>query len=269
MKRIRWTPAQKQEVAERSFEIRQASNIQSDLACVRDAMKEIIPEDKWRDLTRMHEVAAWVNPIWTELNKGLRVPKPHQTTAPTPAVTAFPAAIQPVVNPVCEPVAQQPKTMADFATEVIAKELVSRLLKEALMDGSVLRAFVQDEIHSALEQRLPEILKPREWAPEAKAIPEVELKAKPKVCVIGLMGQQRHMLESEYKDQIHFFFLEGNEGGSRIRNQAATMDMTIKTHWVKGTLPQMNGVPNFQHARGMDSIRNLLRGKFQANPLKH
>ncbi len=62
---------------------------------------------------------------------------------------------------------------------------LNRQLKEALTEGSALKTLVQDEIHAALEERLPEVLKPREVKARPEPLPEP--KKRPKVCVIGLM----------------------------------------------------------------------------------
>ena len=275
MKRIHWKVEHKEKVATKAFDIRQKDDRLSDIACVREAMVMCLQPDLHRELKQLSQVEEWLRPIWVHLTKeraAKAAVQEHGETVGTAEIREnvidFPKAIYPLVNPACEEEAPYKPSLADFDTGALAKELVARLLKEALTEGSALKTLVQDEIHQALEERLPEVLKPREAKARLEPLPEP--KKRPKVCVIGLMSGQQHMLEREYKNEIHFFYLDGDEGGSRIRNQAATMDLTIKTNWVKGVMPSMVGVPNFTHARGMDSIRTLINSRFHIRHLaKH
>lgn len=249
MARITWTPAKKLEIAQRSFEIRQQHSEYSDIECVRQAMHEVVSPEKYRDLRQMAEV-DFIMPVWTNLTKAQKEKEALMEPKPT-NVKQFPAAIRPIVNPAVEHASVfDAVSIEDMATEVIAQELVKRLLHA--VNPTMIRSLIRDEVESVLEARIPQFLLPRQ-EPEVEEVPAERVQLK-HVCVIGLLPKQKEVLETEFRDRINFFFLEGNEG-KKVKRTAETMDLTVKTKWVKGHLPDMHGVPNFVFANGLDSVR--------------
>lgn len=181
------------------------------------------------------------------------------------AEKTWPQAINPLLNPADE-ITPKKITIEDLTTEMLAQELVSRLLKA--VDTSTLRSLIREEVNAVLERRLPGILPPDEYV-EPEALPVVSPQKKLiKVCVIGLMSKQEHLLKTEYKGEVDFHFMQGSEGQQRMKNTASMMDLTIRTKWVKGAVGSMNGVSNFVHANGLDSIRNLIHGRFKIKSAK-
>jgi len=286
MERITWTKQDKFEVAELSFKIRQnPDSAISDIECVRRAMEALLPAEKQRKLIQMQQV-DFVKEAWPKLLRGesirpqekvptIDLTKEQATVAeadeprtdlrgkepessPVYGTTKqWPRAINPVAPPQHESQHQKKLNLEDLTTEMLAQELVSRLLRA--VDTSTLKNLIREEVNTVLERRLPGVLSPDEYVPEKEEV--VERITLPKVCIIGLMSKQRHMLEGEYKGKLNLHFLEGSEGGTRIKNTVGMMDLTIGTNWIKGTMPSMKGVPNYVHADGMTSIRTLITGR--------
>jgi hypothetical protein len=283
MERITWSKKDKIEVAELSFKIRQnPDSAISDIECVRRAMEMLLPLEKHRKLTQMQQV-QFVKDAWPKLMRNLALTdtpagvydpamqikeidkqiadsKIEHTHAPVYGTTQqWPRAINPVAPPQHEAQIQKKPTLEDLTTEMLAQELVSRLLKA--VDTSTLKALIRDEVNAVLDRRLPGILAPDEPV-EVEAAKAEPVAPKHKVCVLGLMSKQQHIMREEYKGLIDFHFMEGNEGGTRVKKTAELMDLTIKTNWAHRSMPSMKGVSNFVHADGMTSIRNLIAGRF-------
>jgi hypothetical protein len=357
MERITWDAADKKAVAEESFRIRQSMASISDLDCVRQAIKNVLPVERQRSIRQMNNV-PFIHGAWTVLTKGEQLkfenyageedsfdafwkrlrdaafkaghtnpvsfgvqvcgvanqtlynsradrripsgrtlerlakgagvsvdwllgrdegqqapePKPApvmqlvQPVQPKPAPVVqpdysahqqWPQAITPVISPQHELHFEKKASLEDLTTEMLATELVSRLLKA--VDTSTLKKMIRDEVNAVLEQRLPGILPPMEEQAEAEPAPEERVRL-PKVCVFGLMSGQKEMLKREYKGKVDFHFMEGSEGRTRIKNTVELMDISIATNWAT-RLPSMKGTPNFTNADGMTSIRNIIAGR--------
>jgi hypothetical protein len=68
MARIFWSKEEKAMVAERAFEIRKSVTTESDLECVKRAMREQVSAERQRNLISMSEI-PWVQDTWRELTK--------------------------------------------------------------------------------------------------------------------------------------------------------------------------------------------------------
>jgi len=279
MTRVYWTEPQQQDIAVLAFKIRQNNTDISDVECVRMAMRSVLPEDKHRELKQFSIVSKWILPIWTRLTSGevistepvsdidREVQEPSRSLKEIAEErSSYPSAIKPTEHPdYTKVLASDPqRSVEDLSTEVLAQELVKRLL--SAVDKSNLRSLIREEINAVLDRRLPGLLPPDDYKPEprVKFDEERSVKAptKHKVLVLGLLSKQQHLLKTQYGKYIDFYFLEGNEGQNRVRAQASHMEMTIKTHWIKGQV-DFKGLPNVTNVSGMDSIRSVLNGQFK------
>lgn len=269
MERIRWSLEEKEAVIKESFAIRQSDVFSSDITCVRLAMQKVLPPHRQRMLVSMQNVdfihLGWQRLKEREAEQRLAMEDAQlakeivsrQTKAASPAPSAYPQVIQSAKckDDFAKAEPAKAMTLESLTTETLAQELVRRLLEATNQD--LIRKIVREEVNATLERRLPGILPPEEEEVHAKHNPEPQVEErpkKPKVCVIGLMNGQTKLIQSEYP-HLDFHFLEGNEGHARIKNTMNMMDMTIRTVWCKGQIPQ--GL-RYQHAKGLDTLRSLL-----------
>ena len=252
MARIFWTAAEKKEVAEASFAFREDMGFTgTDLECVREAMRSCIRPDRHRNLNTMVEV-PWVYDAWVELKRSTR------------QVPNIPAAIQPIVSPKVERESTPQFSLGDVSITDLFMELSKRV--EAIANPAYLRTLIRAEVNATIDRRLPGIV-----PPDLLDQPEVPKKriVIPKVAVIGLMGAQQNMLRDQYRDKVDFYFLEGKEGMTRIKNTAQSMDLTIKSRWCKGLLGSTKELEKFQATTGgLDQIRAIINRTFDVEAVK-
>ena len=250
MSRIFWNAAEKAEVAEASFAIRNDVSFSgSDLECVRRAMQMCIRPDRHRNLITMTEV-PWIRDAWIELNKAAKaVAKP---------------AIQGAVNPQVERETAPQFSLSDVSVTDLFAELAKRV--EALTNPNHLRALIRAEVNATIDRRMPGLIPPDTL--DQPEVPKSRI-VMPKVAVIGLLGQQQHLLKSQYSGQVDFHWLEGSEGQTRIKNTARVMDLTIKSKWCKGMLGSTKDFENFQATTGgLDQIRAIINRTFKLEAVK-
>ena len=250
MARIVWKPDHREVLARRSFTLlRDPLFSGTELAAVRQAMREKLEPALHRDLTGMQQVEPWIREIWKALEDGGYV------------------AEEPVIKPLVDHAAERMHQavtvkLSEISLSDLMGELAARI--EAVTDMRHLRAIMREEANAVLDRRMPGILPPD---PETviEDEPEVEAVAhKHHVCVIGLDGKQREIMKQAYKGVIDFHFLEGNEGQTRIKNTVAQMDFTVCSRWPKGQIGSTKGWANYSTSSGgMDSIHTLIRTKFK------
>lgn len=242
--RIFWKPDEIEAIAKRSYMIRKnsVSDI-SQLEAIRRAQEEVLPSNRLRDLTGMHQVQKVVD-VWKTLaeqgyGEGAQV-------------------ISPVVPPQHQPT---PLKLEDVPMAEFMSEFSRRM--SMLLDPEYIRSVAREEINRVLEARIPGMflqpdeppVKPEEVAQETKVF---------HVCVLGLEGQQKESLRREYGSLIDFHFLDGDEGASRIKATCERMDLTVKSRWCKGNLGSTKGWPKFSSAEGggLDTIKRLINERF-------
>lgn len=291
--RVHWTKEEKRDIALLSFKIRQNNSDITDVMCVRQAQEALLAEVRWRPFKKMAEV-AFVSDAWRKLTRGERLegeesdahdvmdslarardhaesiysavsaPEYGPAAVPVqPEVKQWPAAIKPVVNPAVENAQPKALTVEDASIEQLMLAMMGKFLKRT--DEATLRALVRDEVNKTLERRLPGVLAPDVPFEEPTAVEietPVERKVLPKVALIGLNDKQKEIFRQNYSNQLDLHFLEGSEGGTRIKNTVSLMDLTIRTPWPKGILPSMKNVPNYVNASGLDSARTLIMSRF-------
>lgn len=245
MTRIFWSQAEKKEIAEASFAIRHDhSFVGTDLDCVREAMRTCIRPDRHRNIIAMSEI-TWLSESWKELNKAVRA---HHHPA-----------IKGAVHPHVERDHAPQFSLSDVSISALFQELSKRI--DDIANPAKLRALIRAEVNATIDRRLPGVVPPDSMdvveKPKARTVV-------PKVAVIGLLGQQQHLLKTQYNGHVDFHFLEGNEGMTRIRNTARTMDLTIKSKWCKGILGSTKDFEKFHAVHGgLDQIRSIINRTFK------
>jgi hypothetical protein len=230
MKRVYWSQAEKKEVAEVSFTFRNDHAFTgSDLDCVREAMRKCLRPDRHRNLISMAAVKEHKRPL-----------------------------IQGAVHPHVEREHAPQFSLTDVSIADLFKELSKRI--DDLANPNKLRALIRAEVNATIDRRLPGVIPPDTLDVADKPKPRAVV---PKVAVIGLLGQQQHMLKQHYNGQVDFHWLEGNEGSQRVKNTARTMDLTIKSKWSKGELGSTKDFEKFHAVNGgLGQIRALINRTF-------
>ena len=243
--RIFWKPDEIEAIAKRSYMIRKnsVSDI-SPLEAIRRAQDEVLPRNRLRDLTGMHQVQKVVD-VWKTL-----------------AEQGYGEGSQ-VINPVVPPQHQPtPLKLEDVPMAEFMSEFSRRM--SMLLDPDYIRSIAREEVNRVLEARIPGMflqpdeppVKPEEVVQETKVF---------HVCILGLEGQQKESLRREYGSLIDFHFLDGDEGVSRIKATCERMDLTVKSRWCKGNLGSTKGWPKFSSAEGggLDTIKQLINRHFK------
>jgi hypothetical protein len=250
MARIVWKPDHREIVARRSFTLlRDPLFSGTELAAVRQAMREKLEPALHRDLTGMQQIEPWIREIWKALeNNGFIADEP---------------VIKPVVDHAAERMHQAVTVkLSEISLMDLMGELATRI--EAVTDMRHLRAIMREEANAVLDRRMPGIL-PADPLLVVEEEPEAAPSAKLfHVCLIGLDGKQKEIMRQAYKGVIDFHFLDGNEGQTRIKNMVAQMDFTVCSRWPKGQIGSTKGWANYSTSSGgMDSIHTLIRTKFK------
>jgi hypothetical protein len=273
--RIRWTHEERVKIAKEAYRIREQDALASDITCVRMAMQAVLPVERHRNLIQMQN-ADFIYPAWEAIKKqeqsqeikefvaarmesqARSVPQVQRTPLVAPP-SAYPQVIQ---GAKCkddfsktEATKAQPLSLDSLTTDTLAQELIRRLLSST--SEETIRKIVREEVNATLERRLPGILPPEEQEVHGKHNPEPQIDERPKlpkVCILGLMNGQTRLIKDEYP-HLDFHFLEGNEGHAKIKNTMNLMDLSIRTVWCKGQIPQ--GL-KYQHAKGLDTLRTIL-----------
>lgn len=244
MPNIFWKPDEIEAIAKRSYMIRKNSVTDiSPLEAIRQAQREVLSQDRRRDLTGMHQVKKVVD-AWKTL-----------------AEQRYGEGSQ-VITPLAPP--SQPVTfkLEDVPNAEFMEEFARRMT--ALLDPDYIKAVAREEVNRVLEARIPGMfLQPDE--PPVKPEEKVQETKVFHVCVLGLEGQQKESLRREYGSMIDFHFLDGDEGATRIKATCERMDLTVKSRWCKGNLGSTKGWPKFSSAEGggLDTIKQLINRHFK------
>lgn len=255
MARIFWTQAEKNLVAERSFELRNSTEY-SDIECVRIAQMNVLNPARHRNLITMSEVPYLVD-IWADLIQAQRE-RETQEIAPQPK-----QAIQPVKHPEAERHASQPKpfSIGDIPFDQLWQEMGRRLTEIA--SGEAMQALVQREVRRQLQASLPGVINFEDTPVQQPAAPAK--KKRMKVFVFGLLNGQQELFKQEYKDAIEFHFTDGTPSLTKLKNVSTHM------HWVVQMLKfsdQIKGankaIDNFHMCPGaITQLREFLNRKLK------
>jgi hypothetical protein len=246
MKRITWKPDQRLQVAKRSHQlITDPLFTGSRLEAVRQAQAELLPREVHRDLTNIQMVSKWIEPLWAEMNAHKSGPAP---------------AIQPVVDHRAEAHYQAKQlALSELSTHDLLSEYMRRITD--LTSERRIRTIVQEQVQVELERAIPG-WKPTSYIEE----PEVAEKVadKPHVLILGLMEDQKQIIENKYRGKLDLHFRAGSEGAKHVKSMTGTMDLTIKTKWCKGHLGSTSGWPNFTSSSGgLSDIQRLINQRFK------
>lgn len=245
MKRINWKPEQRLQVAKRSHQlITDPLFTGSRLDAVRQAQAELLPRDLHRDLGTIQIVSKWIEPLWAEMNA--------QKSGPAPA-------IQPIVDHRAEAHYQAKQlVLSELSTEDLLSEFMRRITD--LTSERRIRTLVQEQVQVELERSIPG-WKPVTYIEEPE---EVKVEAKPHVLILGLMEDQKQIIENKYRGKLDMHFRAGSEGSKYVKSMTDNMDLTIKTKWCKGHLGSTSGWPNFTSSSGgLSDIQRLINQRFK------
>jgi hypothetical protein len=242
--KIRWTAAEIEALAKRSYMIRKNSVLDmSPLEAIRRAQHEVLAKDRMRDLVALNQVER-VTAAWKLLE--------------SQGYGAGQQAIQPLAPPQHEPVAIK---LEEVTTPDLLAEFTKRLT--TMLDPEHIRALAREEVNRVLEARIPGMfLQPDHDPVHPEQKPEEAKQFH--VCVLGLEGNQKESLRREYGSMIDFHFLDGSEGVNRIKATCEKMDLTVRSRWCKGNLGSTSGWPKFTSAEGggLDTIKRLINQRF-------
>jgi hypothetical protein len=250
MKRITWTPDTKMKIAKRAHQlITDPLFVGRKIEAVRQAQKELLPSTEHRPLISMQEVSKWADPIWAELD------------AQGPSK---PTAIQPVVDHRAEAHYQAKQlVLSELSTEELLGEFMKRVTD--LTSERRIRTLVQEQVSIELERSIPG-WKPVRYIEEPEVI---KVSAKPHVLILGLMEDQKQIIETKYRGKLDLHFKTGAEGARHVKSLVENMDMTIKTKWCKGHLGSTSGWPNFTTSNGgISEVQRLLNMRFKIESIQ-
>lgn len=243
--KITWKPDQRLQVAKRSHHlITDPLFTGTKLEAVRQAQAELLSPELHRDLSGIHMVSKWIEPLWAEMNA--------QKSGPAPA-------IQPVVDHRAEAHYQAKQlVLSELSSEDLLSEFMKRITD--LTSERRIRTLVQEQVNAELERSLPG-WKPVSYIEEPVT---VNVEQKPHVLILGLMEDQKQIIQNKYRGKLDLHFKAGSEGAKYVKSMSDNMDLTIKTKWCKGHLGSTNGWPNFtSSAGGLSDIQRLINQRFK------
>lgn len=252
MARIFWSKEEKTMVAERAFEIRKSFTTESDLECVKRAMREQLSTERQRNLISMSEV-PWVQDAWRELTKSAQLKASSPKMANGNVLTETPQvkvrAIQPVIRTEVELASTPVATLKDVPTMEIFEELGRRI--SSLMSGDHIRQMIRHEVNATLERRLPGILAPDEFDVQVVQPQQEERQIKLKICVIGLLDGQQELIKREYSEKVAFLFLERTPSLQKIKHAAQQYDHVIQMLKFSNQVKGANQIEKFHMLGGL------------------
>lgn len=245
MKRITWTPDQRLQVAKRAHQlITDPLFTGSRLQAVRQAQAETLPIEVRRELNSIQIVLKWIEPLWAEMNA--------QRSGPAPA-------IQPVVDHRAEAHYQAKQlVLSELSSEDLLSEFMKRITD--MTSERRIRTLVQEQVQAELERSIPG-WKPVKYIEEPEVVTKAE--QKPHVLILGLMEDQKQIIENKYRGKLDMHFKSGSEGAKYVKSMSDNMNLTIKTKWCKGHLGSTSGWPNFTSTSGgLSDIQRLINQRF-------